>query len=83
MNDGCAEGAAYDEYPANPEGGGPRCFVGVVGVLRFGVFGREGGGGTGDCFRIAVGGGPINRESDHGMSAPERPAAATYLAISR
>ncbi len=81
-------GCGRASYPANP-GGGTLRFVGVVGMLRDGgvLGGRATGAGSGaaidECLRIAVGGWPIMRESDHGISAPDMPAAATYLAISR
>ena len=81
-------GCGRASYPANP-GGGMLRFVGVVGVLLDGgvLGGRPTGMGVGAaiavCLRIAVGGWPIMRESDQGTSMPERPAEATYLAISR
>lgn len=81
-------GCGLASYPANP-GGGILRFVGVVGVLLEGgvLGGRPTGMGVGAamavCLRIAVGGWPIMRESDQGTSMPERPAEATYLAISR
>ena len=54
-------------------------------MLRAGPPGLLDGGGmtTGCCLRIAVGGWPIIRDNDQGMSKPARPAAQTYRAISR